>query len=612
MKPFLGAIILLAIAGCSDDSLIICMDEANCNTDTGGTNNTGTGGPVSDLSIRHRSGQTFLVWNESSATANYHVYRSDQPITSDNLSSATRLTDRWGPLDQDTSVNKYGSEDVPGFFVVEDLNTPLNADTGLFVHTTQTAQAGNAYYAVTTVENNDENITIVAGANATTNAVQESVATPTPVLTTSVNDGKARIYTQYMDYANWNPTHNGYAFNYTVALPSNYNPAQSYPLQVHLHAYGDKAVVVTQSQYDWETIQLFPNDPGGRQNTLHTWWYGHAADHNYLTQGTIPSTGRIENFTEQRVISAINAVVSDASFNVNTDLIHAYGNSMGASGSVSLAMRYPSVFSGIYASEPMTNYASSPGFQSTLVQIWGEQSSNLPITNGGPDAGDIKAYDGTGVWTWMNHQQQLNDRPGDNFAFMMMDFGKADTVIDWQTQGKPMIQALNNSKTGFIATALGGIGHDWLGFNAVNQYMFGTSGNFEPWSYPNSLSFVGLQFASGSGPLPPGDTGDDEYNTSIEWSSPHYSFHQNIVDSQNRYEISLRSLTFDQTVSVTPRNTQAFKPSSGTQCSWTANRNSDNTQVASGTAAVDNNDLVTAASVPVSTGIGTRLMITCP
>ena len=212
----------------------------------------------------------------------------------------------------------------------------------------------------------------------------------------------------------------------------------------------------------------------------------------------------------------------------------------------------------------------------------------------------------------MNHQQQLSTRRADNFAFMMMDFGKEDTTIDWFTQGRPMPQALTNGKAAFTATALDGIGHNWLAFNAVNRNQFGLGDDtLAPWRYPNSLSYVALQFASGSGSLQPGTAATDEYNTNLEWSTPQNSFHQNITDSNNRYEISLRSLAFNQTVSVTPRNTQAFKPAAGRLCNWTATRNSNNTLIASGSLTVDDSALATAVSVPVVTGTGTRLAINC-
>ena len=147
------------------------------------------------ITATHRNGQTFLVWQEVDDQTGYHVYRHDAPITSDNLGSAERLTDRWGPLDQNTSVNRYGSADVPANFVISDSGQPLGNDRGLFVHTTQNNQQGSVYYAVTSVVGGDESRTIVAGANATSRSVNESVSTPRPVLTASTN-GAADVSTR--------------------------------------------------------------------------------------------------------------------------------------------------------------------------------------------------------------------------------------------------------------------------------------------------------------------------------------------------------------------------------------------------------------------------------
>ena len=121
---------------------------------------------------------------------------------------------------------------MPANFVINDLATPLGNNTGLFVYTTQSGDSSNAYYAVTAVNSNGVEQTLIA----TNSAVRESVATPRDVLTVTNGNGRGRIYTQYMDYANWNPTFNGYAYNYTLALPSNYNPAVAYPLMLELHA----------------------------------------------------------------------------------------------------------------------------------------------------------------------------------------------------------------------------------------------------------------------------------------------------------------------------------------------------------------------------------------
>ena len=592
-------------------------EGAGTPSDSSGVANNNSGPTASSLTATHSNGQTFLVWNEAGAGVEYHVYRSNSPITNDNLGSATLLTEKWGALDENTSVNSNASPDVPRNFVVRDLAAPLADNNGLFVHTTQNGQQGSAYYAVTSVIGGRENRNIVPGSNATNNQVNEFVGTPRPVLTLSVNGGNGRVYTQYMDYSKWNPTLNGYAYNFSVALPPNYTTSRSFPLMVELHAFGDPHKFVSQTEFDWPVIQLFPSDPGPGVNTAHTWWYGFAADHNYKTQGSIPRSGAIENFTEQRVVEAINFLVNDGQYSVDTDLIHAYGHSMGASGVLSMGMRYPSILAGIYASEPMTNYGASPLFQENFVRVWGERSDNLPIINNGSNIEAISdiglnGSQSIGVYDWMNHQDQLRRRRGDRFAYLMVDHGKEDGTIDWPTQGRPMARAFTDARVGFAASAVGGVGHSWLGFDSVVTSVFGLGfGDEEAWRYPKSLSFPGIHNATGSGSIDPGNTGDDRHNDTLEWSTPINNFHQSIVDTGNRYEITIRSFTSNQTADITPRNTNAFRPGSGSNCSWTANRNSDGQNIGSGSATVDGSRLLTVTGVPIVTGNGTRLVISC-
>ena len=67
-------------------------------------------------------------------------------------------------------------------------------------------EAGNWYYAVTEVIGGNENQTLTAGSNSLSSPVLDTVATPQPVLVSTINDGHGRVYTQFMDYENWNPT----------------------------------------------------------------------------------------------------------------------------------------------------------------------------------------------------------------------------------------------------------------------------------------------------------------------------------------------------------------------------------------------------------------------
>ncbi|MEM7258897.1 MAG: Ig-like domain-containing protein, partial [Pseudomonadota bacterium] len=581
---------------------------------------------LTGLTAVHRNGQTFLTWDETGPTDEYHVYRSETLITPAALAQATRVTDDWGPLPANTSDNVHSPRPncinaavcVPENFVIEDNGTPLADDTGLFVYTTQSGEAGPTYYAVTSVVGGVENTNSVLSFST---AVVEAVDDPVDVLTFT-NGDDIYIYTQFMDYLDWNPTFNGYAYNYGVVLPDSYNQGQSYPLLIEPHAYGESMITVSRPEADlkfdgWDVIQIHPHDPGASENAIHSWWYGYAADHNYNTDGNTPTAGKIENFTEQRVMRAIDSVIADASYNVDEDLIHAYGNSMGASGSLAWGMRFPSVLSGIYASQPMTDYASSPTFKSEFVQLWGSEQSALKIENSGPRSGDISFYGSVvqiDAWDWMNHQQQLVERRGDEFAYLMFSHGKADDVIEWDSQGQPMIEAVSNANIGFSAR-LNEQGHSWSSFNAVVTSLFGLGSSSDyPWKYPLDLSFPAIQNASGSGPLEPTDTLAivDSYNMNIEWATPQTPFGDLIVDLPDQYEITLRSTDAAQTADITPRRTQRFSVDSGDTCDWSATDAATDATLGSGTVTADVDSLVTVPDVAIQTGDGTRLVISCP
>jgi hypothetical protein len=565
------------------------------------------------LQAVHRSGQTFLTWAEDGSVTGeqYNVYRSSSPITTATLGQAEKLTAKWGPLDDNTSVNTGAAPgtEVPANFVIQDLGTPLSDSTGLFVYTTPAAQSGTWYYAVTQVNSGIENTSLAAGVNTLITGVSETVAAPAPVLTYSVNSGKGRIYTQYMDYAKWNPTFQGYAYNYSVALPYNYDTNQQWPIRLMPHAYGERFRLEPEAEYQWQSIEVFLDDPGSLTNGTQTWWYGFAADHNYVTGGEIPTTGQVENFTEQRILKTVDEV--STLFSVNRQHIISQGHSMGGSGSLSLGIRYGNVMSAIFASEPMTNYQSSPTFSGSFEQLWGSKAANLPIVNNGTYAGPLKQYDGLGVYDWMNHQSRLLAQRGMDTAFLMVGHGKSDFTIDWNTQGKPFIQTLNSANVGFTAEQRFGWDHTWMGFGYVPMHVMSPtgSGDLHDYAYDRQLSFPSVTNATGSGPLVPGVSGTNEYNLQIEWSGPVNNFHTGIVDTLTRYEITLRSTSTAQVAEVTPRRLQQFAAPAGTVVRWKNINNATGLMVQSGTVTSDANGLVTIPRMQIGTGTGNRLRL---
>ena len=565
---------------------------------------------ASGLLVQHRSGQSFVTWQEDTNVGGegYHVYRSASPIITANIGQAQKLTSKWGALDDNTSQHALTGVGAPANFVIQDLGLPLSNEQGLFVYTIPAGGAGNWYYAVTEVINGVENQTLTAGSNSLSSAIADTVATPQPVLISTINNGHGRVYTQFMDYNNWNPTFEGYAYNYSVALPVNYDPNAAWPMRLMPHAYGERYRLEAYSDFNWPVIEVFPDDAGAQSGYLNTWWYGFAADHNYKTDGPIPTSGHIENFTEQRLLQMMDQV--KANFNVDSQAVHIQGHSMGASGALSLGMRYGDYFAWAFSSEPMTNYGTNPLFQGQFESLWGTQASNLPVINRGPYASRLTKYNGTGVYDWMNHQEMLNIMRNEPMAMLMVGHGKVDDVIDWQTQGRPIIAALNNAHVAFTAEQRGNWDHNWMGFDYMNEAMFGVPNvSRTDWVFRKDSSLIAFSNASGSGPLVPGTIGTNFYNFALDWSVSWNNFGAAIVDAVNQYEVTLRSRAGTQTADVTPQKTTAFNMAPGATVTWQNINVGTTLMIQSGTVTADSGGLVTIPGVQILTNAGNRLIL---
>lgn len=571
----------------------------------------------SAVAARFSAGQTFVTWTEDAAVAGegYHVYRARTPITTANLDSATRLTTRWGPLGDDTSRHYLAGENTPANFVITDLGAPLTDDTGLFVNTVHDGEAGPAYYAVTRVLGGVEDRTITPGRNATASPTAEVVATPRPVLVSSENGGLGRVYTHFMDYAAWNPTKQGYAYTYAVGLPRGYDPQVAYPIKVELHAYNGRYRALPEAEYEWPAIHVLPDDPalGSREslNAGHTWWFGFSADNDYRTSA-VPSSGAVANFTEYRVLKAIDEVA--AMFRTNPARTHAFGHSMGASGAFSLGLRYGNVFSAIYASQPITDYPHSPIFTEEWEELWGSRAANLPVVLLGDHAAPLRRFgsggtEPTGVWDWQNHQAQVQRLAPLGPAYVMFGHGKDDDIIDWPTQGRPVVRALTDAAVPFSAIMRDDQDHSWMGFDGANHDMvsrgYGDLGDFILDRGP--LPAFGS--SSGSGPLDPTNTGTQYYHVDLSWATADNARGPAPVDAADRFEMTLMSTTgAAQVADVTPRRS-ALVVAAASSWTWIATNQRTGAQLAGGTVTASQAGTVTVPGVPILVDAGTRLVL---
>jgi parallel beta-helix repeat protein len=398
-----------------------------------------------------------------------------------------------------------------------------------------------------------------------------------------------------------------------MALPPGYDGSVAVPLMVYMQGWGGRYGISDGTPYDWNSIWVEVDDP--RQ----TWHYGFNADFDYREFDAggsgPPATGTIVNFTEQRILQAIDQV--SRLFSVDENRIHGHGSSMGGSGMLTMGMRYPNVFAAVYAGLPMTNYETADGrggasnWRPDLEPKWGPVAANLPVENRGRHAAHLSAYNGTGVWDWMDHQAQAVARRGDDTAYLTYIHRMQDDVIDWETQGQPFPGALFAGNIGFQGAAVPG-DHSWPGFDGSNEIMIGgeAGGGWGQFQFRRDMSFPAISSASHAPPVPPPTSSVQSYyyNLDVEWSVPWRSFGPWITDEPENYGITLRSASGSQTADVTPRRLQQFVVTPGADYEWTNTNLATSAVMQTGTATADADGLLTIPAVQIL-ATGNRLEI---
>ena len=591
----------------------------------------------------HRSGQTFLTWNERTDLTgeSYRLYRHTQPITPANLASATRLYEVWEGS-ADFHANRYDDNGFQARYcdrlVITNHGGPLPAGTGLLVWTLATndfagGTTGSVHYAVTTVTAAGVENTSDLSAGNTTGPLAEGVEEPLPVEAAVAVGLRGHLYLQFMDLRKWNPTFhapsagNGfygldpespavrhalaYAYDYVVFEPD--CGSGPVPATLILHGWGGNAyrpVTEDPDPWNWCTYRIYPVDQS------ETWWFGFALTNDFRLGGEVAAGDTIVNFTEQRVLRMLRDLEREPPGPpLDTNRVFVYGQSMGGSGALALALRYPNIFAAAYASEPMTDYATSGDgggvdWRSDVEPKWGLRALNLPVQLDAPAgwADALKRYNGTSVWTWQNHRFNATNRLGDDTVPFGIGHGTNDMVIEWPTQGRPLYGALDASRRcwgGVVTDA----DHTWLGFAGLPPTLAANSSlvPFAAFQIVCHETVPGLSRASGNLPSPPTQTGG--YHQNLAWSASWDAWDGPPQDTSTVWQISLRAEDGGtHTADVTPRRTQQFRPSPGAAANWRNLRISDGAQIQSGTATADTLGLITVSNVTVSPA-GNRLRL---
>jgi pimeloyl-ACP methyl ester carboxylesterase len=620
--------------------------------------------PHVGLRALHRAGQTFLTWPERGEQQGerYAVYRSRAPITSANLPQAQRLarvgensSRIWGNY---SGFNGIWSPRLTDRMIIEDNARPLHTGTGALVWTLAAedfggAAAGDGYYAVSVLPADGGPELLLDG--YALGPVKEALGDPLPVEISGspgIHPGPGgHYYLQYMDLRRWNPTYHApnsanqyygfdvnepglsdalaYTYDYAVFEPTTglCGGALPDPLPVMFFLHGARG-----NRYGNPDVYPYPYCAYGVYpiDQSETWYFGFAREHDYRSDAAFAPGDVIENFTERRVLRMLYDLERNPPGPaVDEQRIYLFGHSMGGTGALAFAQRYPNVFAAIYAGQPVTTFRVTAGvnesWPETAALRWGAQELNLPVAiqapNGWADA--LQQYNGVGVFDWENLQsafdpQALPDRSGGDFVPFGIDHGTIDDSVDYPSQGRPLyplLAAAPRAWAGAVTTAE----HQWSFFGwplanlgKVNDVPFYGLRVVRDETVP------GLSRLSGS-PSGPVDS-PTQYNQTLLWSASWNAWDGAPLDRPDEWQMSLCAAPAGSlecggktslTVDITPRRVQAFHTVPGQTYRWENTSISSGQALATGTLLADQHGLVTIPAVQVSPE-GNRLRLWKP
>lgn len=577
----------------------------------------------SNFRVFHRAGQTFITWREHPYDGQffdmkYRIYRSTSPISKNTLDEAELIAE----VNQNSSLNLARTEARqkldPTYstlhnYIIAEGNPELRDDDGLFVYTSKKGQ--RVYYAVTSVEQGNENRIDFTNDNSLTLPITEKVDFPTPVRQSSFFTSGGDLIQEMAHWADDTMSYKvGHGFNFMVNLSSEYISSPSVPtfLDVSLGGRGtryfdasilENGITIKPDCYMPPTANM-PFD-GYDNDNLQTWWSG--ASSTYKTQQKL-SDGVFVPYTENRILYYIN--FAKKKYTIDTNRVYLRGFSMGGTGAISLGLKHPEVFASITATVGSPNWRLNIGMVNSHYEVTNEGWRNNANLLWGTQTENLRHQNSTPIWDWMNAGWYLLHNIGRETPFLEMNNGKRDQSV----RHFPLPQFykdIKKSKHGFAANFYDG-GHSDSG--TVLTPRFATIVKNE--SYP-ALSNVSIDDNPGGihpetgmakietfSPLvfegDPAGTINGYYD--IEWSRQRKQFsssskRDDMVDQVDHYELALRleeSATVSQaTADITPRRLQNFRITPGKNYFWINRSLTSNRAVQSGTVSADSYGLVT-------------------
>jgi poly(3-hydroxybutyrate) depolymerase len=542
---------------------------------------------VTGIKAIHRHGQTFVTWKdaaegEAGAKFRYSLYRSDSPITAENLARAELCY--HGVLNN--SAKLYGSafnmqdrlDPAKPYAVLSEGGQPLPPWSGLAVRTIQ--QPGRSYYAVVATDENYHPVgKAVPGKSATTEAVEEK---PAPIQAIKLYDSKERT--------------GPYVRNTQIT------GQKGLPLQVTLHGsssrgggageYGDYYLyfgtpemgyrdglpgvfsVSETRRKEGNVLLLRLRDavehPGGKR-AMETYWFGYLC----VPQGVRHAEPRVYPFTENQIVWITRWVVER--YQADANRIYVGGSSSGGVGSNNVGFRHPELFAAVYPVVGRARRVPAVALEGKFDRAKGALMAD----------GKTQYYDHVdGPKFAAAHHEDL--------PFLAWACGRHDGYATWQ-EHIDMVRAMTEARHGFAFSWNNG-NHSGGGRakEAVSKY-------YPPEKFARNQSYPAFGNSSINNNMGNGDPNDGDpvggINLGFLWGG--------VSDKPNRWSVKFANdlAKEEMTVDVTPRRCQQFKPRPGDVLRWT------NSAGGAGKATADEWGLVTVEKVKIVPGQETVLTI---
>jgi hypothetical protein len=572
---------------------------------------------VTGVKAVYKDGQVFVTWKdaaegEAGAKYFYSVYRSDEPITQDNLGKATpvikgihnnscrlpgldlKLKDRISTTDAGPHMRQFKSYLVRGtsrLRLTEDGEC-LPMWSGVGVHTVE--KPGKGYYAVVATDLASKPLSeVVPGESATTEPVEEKVAPFQPIMQVTCKlkpivpekppRGLPLYVTLHASCSSkpWTPgVPRGSGFAYFPPKEMGWRPGQP-------GGFG-----LSYDTGEHPRLHLQPRDtmstPAG-VGGVEALWFGLYCRPNWSTE----PEPRAHPFSEDRVKWIVNWVLE--AYGADPNRISIGGQSMGAYGSLHIGLHHPRIFAAIYPTGPRCRMSKLWGVSEaekyTRIYLSGPTpEKNLKGCRKPPLLPDGK----TEYFDYMDAVATIERNHGD-LPFLCWIGGRNGGkmwggVGPWGDQ-VPTVKALLENHHGFA------FGWD-NGTHGSAKKQFRKLCEYYPWHrFALNLSYPAFSNSSIDDDIGPDGPKEGYINLGFVWTDP--------VDEAGKWEstISNAEAKADMTVDVTPRRCQKFKPAPGEKLDWKSSLGD------AGTVEVDGHGLVTVPGVRIELGKKTTLSI---